>query len=505
MKSKKSLLLYVFTILGIFILINYLANRFFFRLDFTEDKRYTLSQATKDILGSLPGPVTVTAYFSKDLPPNIDKTRQDFRDLLIEYSNRAKEGLVYEFINPNKDEQTEQQAMQNGISPVIINVREKNQAVQKKAYLGAVLKYAEKTEVIPFMQPGAAMEYSLSSGIKKLIASDKPLVGFIQGHGEPTTGMFQQAMASLGVLYEVEGVNITDSTYLPRYKTLVLCAPADTIPPAHFEILDDYLANGGNLLVCINRVEGDLTQAMGREVYTGLESWLAEKGVTVAGSFIVDENCGSVGVRQQQGLFTFTTQMAFPYLPLISNFAGHPVTEGIEQVIFQFASPITFTGDSLLNFQPLAYSSAKSGTQMAPLYFNINKEWGNNDFSLPNQAVAALVEGQIEGGNNSRIIVIGDGDFAVNGAGNAAQQLQPDNINLFVNSVDWLSDDTGLIELRTKGITSRPLKQIEEGRKRFLKWLNFLLPVVLIIIYGIFRMERTRRIRDKRRNEDYNV
>ncbi|NOY95679.1 MAG: hypothetical protein GXO81_04750 [Chlorobi bacterium] len=505
MKSKKSLLLYIFLVIGIFILVNILANRFFFRIDLTQDQRYTLSQATKDILNELEGPITITAYFSKGLPPNIAKTRQDFKDLLTEYASRAKGNIVYEFINPNKDEQIEQKALQSGISPVVINVREKNQSVQKKAYLGAVLKYAEKSEVIPFMQPGAAMEYALSSSIKKLISVDKPLVGFIQGHGEPTTSEFQQVMASLGVLYTVEGINITDSTYLPKYKTLALIAPSDSIPEGHFNMLDDYLANGGNLVVAINRVEGNFSQAMGRGLSTGLETWLEKKGVKVDNSFVVDASCGSVSVRQQQGIFTFNTQIEFPYFPVVSKFAKHPITQGLETVILQFASPISFVGDTTLDYLPLLYSSEKSGTQSPPVYFNIQKKWGEADFPLSNLTLGALLEGKISGSNNARMVVIGDGDFAVNGQGNNAQQLQPDNINLLVNSIDWLSDDTGLIELRTKGITSRPLAQIEDGTKKLLKWLNLLLPIILIIIYGLFRIGRNRRIREKRKQEDYNI
>ena len=117
--------------------------------------------------------------------------------------------------------------------------------------------------------------------------------------------------------------------------------------------------------------------------------------------------------------------------------------------------------------------------------------------------VAGILSGRISGGADSKIILVGDGDFPVNGEGPRPQQLQPDNINLMVNSVDWLSDETGLIDLRTKAITARPLKDVEEGRALFLKWLNFLLPIILIIIYGIFRNQRNRSLRVKRMEEGY--
>ena len=83
------------------------------------------------------------------------------------------------------------------------------------------------------------------------------------------------------------------------------------------------------------------------------------------------------------------------------------------------------------------------------------------------------------------------------------EQHQPDNISMFVNSIDWLSDDTGLIELRTKGVTARPLDQIEDGTKALLKWLNFLLPIIIILIYGIIRMQHNRVLRVKRMEKGY--
>jgi ABC-type uncharacterized transport system involved in gliding motility auxiliary subunit len=101
------------------------------------------------------------------------------------------------------------------------------------------------------------------------------------------------------------------------------------------------------------------------------------------------------------------------------------------------------------------------------------------------------------------MVVIGDGNFAVNGAGQQAQQINADNVNLMVNAIDWLTDDTGLIELRTKGVTNRPLDQLEDGRKTFLKYLNFLLPILLIIFYGIVRSQRNRALRYKRMQENF--
>ena len=93
---------------------------------------------------------------------------------------------------------------------------------------------------------------------------------------------------------------------------------------------------------------------------------------------------------------------------------------------------------------------------------------------------------------------MGDGDFPF-----LAQDAQSDNGNLMVNAIDYLSDDTGLISLRTKGVTTRPIEEMEDSRKQMIKWISFLLPILLVGVYGFFRTRRNRMIRMQRMEADY--
>lgn len=505
MKTKKSIFYYIAIVIGVLVLINILADKFFFRLDFTEDNNYTLNKATKDILSNLKETITINAYFSENMPPDIAKTKKDFKELLIEYANRSKGKIVYEFINPNKDEETEKKAMQSGVQPVVINVREKDQVKQQKAYLGAVIKMGEQTDVIPFMKPGAAMEYALSSSIKKLSVKDKPQIGLLQGQGEPPMEQMQQALNSLNVLYNVSHVSLSDTVNtLDKFSTVAIIAPKDSFSNNQLKQLDDYLSKGKNLLIAINRVKGDFSNSTGSPINTGLETWLAQKGLIVENLFLVDANCGNVGVTQQQGNFSYQTNIKFPFLPIINTFSDHPITKGLEAVLMPFASPLVYTGkNNQIIFTTLAKSSKKSGTQPGNTFFDVRKQWNDNDFPMSGQIVAGVLSGKIIGNMDSKIIIFSDGDFSVNGEGRQAIQLQPDNVSLFVNAIDWLSDDTGLIDLRTKGVTSRPLDQIEDGTKTLLKWFNFSAPILLIIILGIIRMQRNRSLKNKRMEEGY--
>ncbi|MFB6342906.1 GldG family protein [Saccharicrinis sp. FJH62] len=502
--NKKSKTIYsLLIILGVLILINILASRFFFRMDLTADKRYTLSDATKNILKEIPEPITITAYFSEDLPPEVGKVRKEFKDMLIEYVNRSGGNIAYEFKNPGKDDATEREAMQKGIQPILIQQREKDQAVQKKAYLGAVVSYKDQTEVIPVIQSGSAMEYDLSTSIKKLIATDKPVIGFLQGHGEASISSMIQAVKELDVLYQIEPVNMTDSTDLSIYKTLVMVRPEDSIQQSQFDMLDNYLAKGGNLLIAFDRVEGDFQSVMGKAKTTGLETWLAKKGIQVPADMITDATCGNISVQQNNGFMTFSSQVKFPYFPIVNKFADNPITSGLEAVIFQFVSPLNYNGDSTVTFTPIVMTGNKSNAVPTPVYFNIEKKWSEKDFPEANIPIGGIFSGKLSGNTASKMIVFTDGEFPINGDGQRQRQINADNVNLLVNSVDWLSDDTGLIDLRTKGITARLLDQVDDSTKSLLKWLNFLLPILLIVIYGIFRSQRNRIRRIKRMEEDY--
>jgi gliding-associated putative ABC transporter substrate-binding component GldG len=503
MKNRKSILVYILLISGIIFIINALSSQYFFRLDFTADQRYTLSKATKKIIRSIDKPVTITAYFTKDLPAAIQQTRNEFKEMLVEYSNLSKGNIVFDFVSPNDDEKVEKEIAQLGIAPQIINVREKDQSVQKKVYLSALLKYGDKKEVIPFIMQGAAMEYSLSSSIKKLTAFNKPTIGFIQGQGEPSMNAMQQVIKTLEVLYNVENVNLMEAISPEKFKSLIMVAPRDSFRANELQLLDSYLRKGGNLFLAVNRVDGDLNNATGKELTTGLETWLEKKGIHIENKFLVDASCGNVSVRQQQGTYTISSQISFPYLPLINKFSDHPASTGLETVILQFASPISYTGDTIVKYKPMAYSSEKSGLLSPPLYFDIQKRWTHSDFPFSKLVVAASFEGPIVGSTKSRMVVIGDGDFAISGEGQQTRQINADNLNLMVNSIDWLSDDTGLIELRTKGITNRPIDQIDDGKKVFLKYLNFLLPILLIVVYGFSRYRNNKIKEIKRMQENY--
>jgi gliding-associated putative ABC transporter substrate-binding component GldG len=491
--NKAHILTRLAIFLGIIVVINMISSKLYFRLDFTEDSRYTLSNATEGTLGELEDVITITAYFTQDLPPQMLSVRTDFEDLLKEYEQLAGGNVIYEFINPNESEELETEAQQKGVRPVIVNVTESDQVKQLRAYLGAVLQMGEKVEILPVIQPGASMEYDLTTSIKKLAITDKPKLAFLQGHGEPSINALGQLQQQLDILYDVEPLTITDTTSIPLfYKAVVMINPVDTIPNSHFTKLNNYLDANGSIFVGYGNISGDLNQQAYFQIKNdiGVVGWLRSKGINVGNQIIIDATSATVGVQQQQGPFRFNTQIQFPYFPIIGDFADHPASKGIESLVLQLASPITTSVDTAVNVTVLAQSSEKSGLENVPAFVDINRQWTLNDFKDEAQTVAVAVQGPIGNANDARMAIVANGDFVINGEGQQAQQVNPDNINFAANIIDWLSDDTGLVDLRTKAVTNRPLEQIEDGEKALIKYLNVFLPIFLILIYAFIRKQR---------------
>ncbi|WP_339815314.1 Gldg family protein [uncultured Imperialibacter sp.] len=485
---------------GILVVVNLLSSKLYFRGDFTEDQRYTLSTATKDILEDLPEVVTVKAYFSEDLPTQLVSTRQDFEDLLLEYENRSDGYLVYEFLNPNENEQKEQEAQQAGVNPVMVNVREKDQMKQMRAYLGAIIQMGDRKEIIPLIQPGAAMEYALTTAIKKIAIADKPKIGLIQGHGEAPLEEMIELYQQLSVLYEIEPFGLSDSAAVPQYyRSLAWINPKDTIPQADFAKLDKYLANGGAMFVAYSNLNGDLSQAyLSTANDIGVSSWLSRLGIQMGREFVVDAENAPVSVRQQMGQFTMNRQIAFPYFPIIKNFSDHPASKGLESVFLPFASTINFTKtDTTFRSTSLLMTSELSGLVSPPTTVDIQRQWTENDFQNSSLPVAMAVEGPLSGTASSKMVVVSNGQFIINGPQGQQQQLNADNVSFASNAIDWLSDDTGLIDLRTKGVTARPLVQLEDSTKELLKYGNVLLPILLLLIYAFVRKQRNNRKRQQ--------
>jgi len=511
--NRREAILQVLLIAGSLIALTYVANQFLWRADLTENNRYTLASASHDIAQNLEDPVTVTAYFSSNLPARFGRTKEEFRALLQEFRAAADGDVEFTFVNPNEDDQTAREAQQAGIRPVTIDVREQNQMTQKRAFLGAVFQYQDQREVVPFVEPNSAMEYTIASTMKKLTSKNKPVVGVLQGHGEPSPDAMTQLQSTLKGRYDLQTVSGVDTAGVPpEVDVLLVPRPENELSTQAALALDQYVMRGGPTIFALNRAQANMRFGQARPKTTGLEPLLDTYGLPIRPDLVRDRNASAVRVRQKRGGFTVMNRVRYPYIPQIANFANHPISSGLDQAIFRFVSSLDTTKvDTTANVTVLARSSNQSALASLPTSIRPQQEWSVSDFSGSSLPIAGLLEDTFSSAfagtdtlsvertqsPKTKLVVVGDGDFFVNGSGQQKRRLPEGNINLVANSVDYLAGDTGLISLRTQRVTSRPLTQLEPTTKTILKYVNVLVPILLVIGYGLVRYRRNQAQRQR--------
>ena len=244
------------------------------------------------------------------------------------------------------------------------------------------------------------------------------------------------------------------------------------------EVLEKYLSQGGRLFIALNHAVGQLGERNSGFINpTGIEQLLEKKGLKIRYDFVVDNNCGTITINQQYGYLNFQSNIHFPYIPIITNFSDHTITHGLRSLLLPFASSIKQVQTSTAYiFTPLAKTSSISGTQDAPLFFDYQKQWSQKDFKQPHNIVAALLTNE---DNNSSIITITDADFIHQ---EIVTTSSTDNVKFAINSIEWLADNSGLIQLRNKYTIFSFLEPTDETHKEALKYLNFFFPILLISI-----------------------
>ena len=182
-KTSRSTLLFVL-IIGILIAVNVINTKVFVRVDLTQDHLYSITSASRSIASELEEPITITTYFSNQLPSHLFVFQQRVNDILAEYTAHNNGNIRLEHQNPEESAEKEQELQLMGIPKIQFNVVEKDKFQVQNGFLGLVITYQDQQEVLPVVQNVAQLEYDITSSITKLIQEKKKRIGFLQGHNE---------------------------------------------------------------------------------------------------------------------------------------------------------------------------------------------------------------------------------------------------------------------------------------------------------------------------------
>lgn len=481
--------------LSVVLLLNVLSCLVFFRWDFTTSKRYSLGKVSKNIIRENSEPVVVDLYVSKDLPQNMKKLANEFYSLLKEYRSLSNTDFVINTIHPDTPEK-ELKATQAGIDVFFQEFRDKDLEKIQRIFIGAVFHIGKHQAVIPRINFDTPIEYRITSLFKQMTDTLKPTVGLVRGHREATLAQMPQFIGELSHLTDIQFVDLNQKPEYNRYNVICIIDPKDNFSAYELEQLEKYLEKGGRLFIALNHAIGQLGDRNSGFINpTGIEDLLEKKGLKIKYDFVVDNNCGTIAINQQYGFINFQSNISFPYVPVITNFSNHTITQGLKSMLLPFASSIEqVKTSSAYIFTPLAQTSSISGIQQAPVFFDFQKQWTQSDFNRPHNTVAALLTNEDD---NSSIVTITDADFI---SENIVSSSSTDNIKFAINSIEWLADNSGLIQLRNKFTTFSFLEPINDHTKEFLKYLNFLLPILLVISGALvhYRIQQRKRINRSR-------
>ncbi|MCY3740160.1 MAG: Gldg family protein [Candidatus Poribacteria bacterium] len=514
-------LAFVAIILGILVLINFLSTRRFVRTDLTEDKRYTISKATKDVLRALDDIVTITVYFSTS-PAEVAQVGRNVRDMLDEYKAFSK-NLQIDFVNPaNFDDAQKQELRFKGIPEVQINVMKKDKAEIANVYMGVSIGYSGKEEALPVVQSTANLEYDLTSTILKVTTKEAKTVGFLTGHGEfdindQNYQQFRQLLDKNGKgQYNVTSVSLQGGTAVDdTVTTLVIAGAKQPLTEREKYELDQFIMRGGRAIFLVDPIQLQPGTMQATPLSTGLNDLLEHYGAKLGNNLLIDRKFHD-NARFQQGFMTVF--QPYPYFVQIRkpNFsAEHAVTNQLETLTLPWTSSLEIITKEGITATTLAKTSEFGQTLQG--YYNLMPNFPIPDTQTQAYPVAIGLEGTFksfyadkeippaasdnamsaEDGESAtsvqtdparttitesaqtQIVVVGNAQFLT--------QMRPDGVNFFLNTVDWLTLGDALIGIRSQTITNRPLRDASEIEKNLIKYLCIAGIPLIVIIFGLLR------------------
>lgn len=483
------------------VVLNLVSRDVFKRLDLTENGQFTLSESSKDVLKSMDDLLTMKVYFSDDLPGELGNTRRFLQDILEEYEAYGNGNVRFEFYTPETDEELEEDAQKSGVIPVQVQVVENDKIEVKKVFMGLAILYEDKREVLPVIQTTSGLEYEITTKIKKLVEENKETVGLAALDGE--SDQFENVHRLISERYTVRRIDLANP--VPAEINVILArGVTDTLSDSARINLEAFLARSGNMVLAQSQVNASLETQQASNIESDIFDILDSYGMHLQKNLVLDRTCSRVNVSRNMGFIRMNVPMEYPFLPLIRSFnEDELLVSGLEQILLFFPSEIVLQDSALTDVSVNPLFSTSNHSAIMSGFYNLSPEPQQNQIfrrlNNPGKVIGARSEKvDPSTGLLSQIILISDMRFLNDGSGAESAE----NHIFLMNAVDYLMGDRGLIKLRSRQITSRPLKELSDGERRNWKWLNIFMPTVLVVGFGLYR-NRKQKTRARRLKELY--
>lgn len=528
------------------VVLNIASNYIYTRIDVTEDNRYTLSSAALQTVQNFTNPVIIDVLLEGQLPGEFVKLQSETKQILEEFK-AENSNIKFNFINPLETTGSSENAIAEmqklGLTPANVTVEENGKVSQEFVFPWAIVNYNNKTVKVALLKNklGATteervtnsiqhLEYSFADAFSKLNIKDKKRIAVIKGNGELQDIYLADYLSTIKEYYNI-GAFTLDSvasnpektlTQLKEYDLALIAKPTEPFTDKEKYVLDQYIVNGGKSMWLIDNVSMELDSLFNNEGKSlafprdlNLKDFFFKYGIRINPALVKDIYATQIVLAQGDGNNSQYNPVPWPFNPMVFSRNDHPINNNLEALRLQFANSIDVLNNNEYNKHILYYSSPLSTVVGTPNIISldlVNKAPNKEEYNNGNKPLAVLVEGKFksvynnrvkpfalknnkEVGTNNKMLVIADGDVIKNQISKGKPlQLGYDkwtnnaygNKDFMVNSINYLLDDSGLINIRTKKVAI-PFLDKEKIVAQKTKWqlINIALPVVLTLLFGL--------------------
>lgn len=527
------------SILVVVIVANLIANLIYKRFDLTQDKRYSLSNATKKNIKNIADIVTINVFLEGDFPAEFKRLQTETK-LHLEELKSFNKNIHFKFINP-KNKET--QLIQKGFKPSNLTIEENGKLSEIIIFPWAEVTYKNKTEKINLLKDIFSnsqnkqlessiqnLEYAFANAIHKVSTARKKKIAVLKGNGELEDIYLTSLLLQLKQYYKIAPFTLDSvatqpqktALQLQQFDLILIAKPTKAFSEKQKYTLDQYIINGGKSIWAIDKVQAELDsmlntgETLAYQRKLNLTDLLFNYGVRIKPNLIADLYSskiplavGNIGNKTQFSTFFWE------YHPVLHSKNNHAINKHIEAVNIKFASPLDTLKNNIKKTILLQSSSLSKtvGTPTILSFKNIGKKPNTKQYNKGNIPVAVLLEGNFTSAYQNRVkpfkfsnhknsstfnqmIIISDGDIVANSVAkgqptelgvNKWTNFRYGNKEFLLNCVNYLLDDSGLINIRNKTVKINFLNK-QKAYTEAKKWqfINLILPLLILLLFGIF-------------------
>jgi gliding-associated putative ABC transporter substrate-binding component GldG len=548
MSATKNNFKKVLTTVALIVVLNLAGHFVFKRFDLTADKRYTLSQTSLNIVSEVKEPLYIDVFLEGEFPGEFKKLQTETQQLLEEFK-AENPNIIFQFVNPLEEEDQKEATLQSfierGLTPVNVTVNDKGQQTQEIVFPWAVATCANRSVKVPLLKNmmGAStaekvvssvqhLEYAFANAINTVAKAKQKKVVILNGNGELKDRYIADFIKSVKDNYYI-GPFTLDSVakspnetlkYLKKYDLAVIAKPTEAFTEEEKQVLDQFIISGGKTLWLVDQVNMEmdsLYNEMGSNLAfprdLNLNDMFFKYGVRMRPDLIFDlQNTPIALATGEQGSATQYTQYPWFFSPMIYPTSKNPIVSNLDGIKFEFASPMEPLKNDIKKTVLLQSSQASKiiGTPSQISLTMVSLRPDRKEFeSKGNYPVALLLEGQFHSmyqnrvlpfkdatfqnkGKNNKMIVISDGDVIKNQLDKNGQPLELGydkwtnnlyaNKEFLMNCVNYLLDDNGLINIRSKEV-DLPILDKEKVYDTYTlsQVITVAVPIGILMLFGV--------------------